>query len=94
MIRLNDALLEELTSRSTTPLEAFVFSQRMTLWPTFQKAISANVDSLKKVADTAGAGAGVFGALGAKSTVKDVTVEAVSRLYFLLTDTLIQALLI
>jgi hypothetical protein len=78
MIRLNDALLEETTSRSTTPLESFVFSQRMTLWPTFQKLMSANVESFKKVADTAGAGAGVFGALGAKTTVKDVTVETVS----------------
>lgn len=78
MIRLNDAVMDELTDRATTPLESFVLKQKLTLWPLFQKGMSANVESLKRLADAAGAGGGMLGGLGLGGKVKDGAVELVS----------------
>lgn len=86
MIRLTDSVLTEATEmRNCTPLEPFLLGLRMQLWPLFQKGMSDNVDSLKKLADSGGAGTGSFGGFGAglfggsvKGSVDSSVVQKVS----------------
>jgi len=58
MIRLTEAILAEVQKRQCSPLETFFFAIRMELWPVFQKVMSENCDSLKKVAEKS---SGYFG---------------------------------
>ncbi|KAG9219022.1 hypothetical protein CCMSSC00406_0001432 [Pleurotus cornucopiae] len=51
MIRLTEAILNEIQNRSCPPLESFVFAIRLQMWPVFQKLMTENVDSLKKYAE-------------------------------------------
>ncbi|KAF4574958.1 hypothetical protein EYR36_006312 [Pleurotus pulmonarius] len=51
MIRLTEAVLNEIQNRSCPPLESFIFSIRLQMWPVFQKLMTENIDSLKKYAE-------------------------------------------
>ncbi|KAJ8698306.1 Vacuolar protein sorting-associated protein 52 [Pleurotus ostreatus] len=51
MIRLTEAVLNEIQNRSCPPLESFVFAIRLQMWPVFQKLMTENIDSLKKYAE-------------------------------------------
>lgn len=65
MIRTTDAVLVESSKRGCAPLEPFLLGLRMQLWPLFQKGMSDNVESLKKLADSGGSSAGAFAGFGA-----------------------------
>lgn len=65
MIRTTDAVLAESSKRGCTPLEPFLLNLRMQLWPLFQKGMSDNVESLKKLADNGGGSTGAFAGFGA-----------------------------
>jgi len=84
MIRLSDAAHKECNSRGCVPLEEFFLGLRFQLWPLFQKQMSDNVDSLKKLVDSGGAGgvslAGMFSG-GAKGNVRDEVVHMVAARY-------------
>jgi len=71
MIRLNEAAFGEVELRRCPPLETFLLSLRMSMWPVFQKEMSAHVDSLKALADSAG------GSFLTRGNVKDSNVQAV-----------------
>lgn len=71
MIRLNEAAFEEVELRRCPPLETFLLSLRMSMWPVFQKAMGAHVDSLKALADSAG------GSFLIRGNVGDSNVQAV-----------------
>ncbi|KAF8341320.1 Sac2 family-domain-containing protein [Cantharellus anzutake] len=84
MIRLSDAVLKESNFRGCVPLEEFFLGLRFQLWPLFQKQMSDNVESLKKLVDGGGAAgvtlAGMFSA-GSKGNVKDEVVHLVAARY-------------
>ncbi|KAF9518469.1 hypothetical protein BS47DRAFT_1421010 [Hydnum rufescens UP504] len=84
MIRLSDAVLDESARRGSTPLEPFLLGLRFQLWPLFQKQMSENVESLKKLADGGQSGAfgGMFGT--GKAVVKDEDVHSVATRYAVL----------
>jgi len=65
MIRATDAVLAEALKRGCAPLEPFLLNLRMQLWPLFQKGMSDNVESLKKLADSGGGSTGAFAGFGA-----------------------------
>lgn len=65
MIRATDAVLDEASKRGCAPLEPFLLNLRMQLWPLFQKGMSDNVESLKKLADSGGGNTGAFAGFGA-----------------------------
>ncbi|KAI0320685.1 vacuolar sorting protein [Amylostereum chailletii] len=56
MIRLTEEVMNEIQKRNCPPLESFVFGLRLQMWPLFQKAMTDQVDGLKKLADGAGGG--------------------------------------
>ncbi|CED85269.1 Vacuolar sorting protein VPS52/suppressor of actin Sac2 [Phaffia rhodozyma] len=87
MIRLNDSIFQALLDRGCIPLEPFVIRQRLALWPVFQKHMGTNVESLRKLAETAGLGASFLG-LGA-TKVKDSKVESVAVQYVTLFNALL-----
>lgn len=56
MIRINELVLSEAGKRDCTPLETFLIGLKLAMWPIFQKEMNAQVESLKKLVDGAGAG--------------------------------------
>lgn len=73
MIRINEVVLSEAQKRECNPLETFLIGLRLNMWPTFQKEMTAHVDSLKKLVDGAGAGY-----LSRGTVLKDSWIQLVS----------------
>lgn len=73
MIRLTEEVMSEIQKRSCQPLETFVFGLRLQMWPLFQRAMSEQIEGLKKIAD--GAGGGYF---RRATTTSDVAITIVS----------------
>lgn len=61
--------------RGCGPLETYIFTLRLKMWPVFQKLMAENIDALKKLAE--GANAGYFRRAG---TTTDAVVLNVSTL--------------
>lgn len=51
MIRLTEAVITEVQKRDCPPLETFLFTMRLQLWPAFQKIMSEHCDALRKLAE-------------------------------------------
>jgi hypothetical protein len=51
MIRLTEAVIIEVQKRDCPPLENFLFTMRLQLWPAFQKIMSEHCDALRKLAE-------------------------------------------
>lgn len=64
----------EIQKRGCQPLETFVFGLRLQMWPLFQKAMTDQIEGLKKAAEGAGAG----GYFRRASTTSDATIATVS----------------
>jgi hypothetical protein len=78
MIRLNEHILKTSQQRGTIPLEGYLQSQKMVLWPLYRKEMDNHVDSLKRLADEAeGKGLSGFMSRG----VRDQAVRAVASRY-------------
>ncbi len=73
IIRLTEDVVAEVQKRSCGPLETYIFTLRLKMWPAFQKLMAEHIDALKKSAE--GASAGYF---RRGSTTTDATVSAVS----------------
>jgi hypothetical protein len=73
MIRLTEEIMSEIQKRSCQPLETFVFGLRLQMWPLFQRAMSEQIEGLKKIAE--GAGGGYF---RRATTTSDVAITTVS----------------
>lgn len=74
MIRLVEDVMAEVQKRGCTPLENFIFSIRLQMWPAFQKGMADNIEALKKYAE--GASAGYF---RRGSVTTDASVATVCR---------------
>ena len=72
MIRLTEEVMGEIQKRGCQPLETFVFGLRLLMWPLFQKAMTDQIEGLKKVAE--GAGGGYF---RRTTTTTDATITTV-----------------
>lgn len=73
MIRLTEDVILEVQKRNCPPVEFFVFSLRLQMWPVFQKSMGEHIDALKKLAD--GASSGYF---SRAATTSDTSVTDVS----------------
>ncbi|KAF7967329.1 hypothetical protein HWV62_34707 [Athelia sp. TMB] len=73
MIRLVEDVVAEVQRRDCPPLENYVFALRLQMWPVFQKAISEQIEALKKLAE--GTTTGYF---GRSVTTTDLWVSSVS----------------
>lgn len=51
MIRLTEDIMAEIQKRECVPLESFIFTLRLQMWPIFQKIMADNVEALKKYAE-------------------------------------------
>jgi vacuolar protein sorting-associated protein 52 len=62
IIRLTEDVMAEVQKRQPQcgPLESFIFTQRLQMWPVFQKGMSEHVDAVKKLHEGAGGGLGLF----------------------------------
>ncbi|RDX55491.1 Vps52-domain-containing protein [Lentinus brumalis] len=76
IIRLTEDVVAEVQRRGCGPLETYIFTLRLKMWPVFQKLMAENVDSLKKLAE--GASAGYFRRAGITT---DALVSNVCRRY-------------
>jgi vacuolar protein sorting-associated protein 52 len=72
MIRLTEEVMSEIQKRSCQPLETFVFGLRLQMWPVFQRAMTDQIDGLKK---SEGAGGGYF---RRATTTSDAAITTVS----------------
>jgi hypothetical protein len=73
MIRLAEDVILEIQKRNCPPVEFFVFSLRLKMWPVFQKSMSDHIDALKKLAE--GTSSGYF---SRAQTTSDASVTGVS----------------
>ncbi|KAL1701623.1 Sac2 family-domain-containing protein [Schizophyllum commune] len=76
MIRLTEDVVAEVQKRGCPPVESYIFTLRLQLWPAFQRAMSDHVDALKKLAE--GASAGYF---SRAATITEDTLTAISKRY-------------
>jgi len=91
MIRQNDSVLEQLAGSATsaggggcptTAMESYLIGLRLQLWPLFQKEMGANIDSVRKLAESGTASGGMAGVLGVRSAaVKDSVVAMIGKRY-------------
>ncbi|KAG6333668.1 hypothetical protein ID866_5426 [Astraeus odoratus] len=51
VVRLTEAVVAEVQRRQCSPLETFLFTVRLELWPVFQRIMSEHCDSLKKLSE-------------------------------------------
>ena len=73
MIRLTEDVILEVQKRNCPPIEFFVFSLRLQMWPIFQKGMADNAEALKKIAE--GTSSGYF---SRAATTTDASVASVS----------------
>lgn len=76
MIRLTEEVMSEVQKRDCPPLETALFGIRLQMWPLFQKAMTEQVDALKKVAE--GTSSGYAGYFRRTTEVTDASVSVVS----------------
>jgi hypothetical protein len=80
MIRLTEEVMGEIQKRGCQPLETFVFGLRLQMWPLFQRAMTDQIEGLKKVAEGAAGGSYFRRA----TTTSDAAIAAVCRRYVVL----------
>ena len=73
MIRLTEDIMAEIQKRECAPLESFIFTMRLQMWPIFQKVMQENIDAVKKYAE--GGSSGYF---RSKVVTTDAVVVSVS----------------
>ncbi|TFK75767.1 Vps52-domain-containing protein [Pluteus cervinus] len=56
MIRLTEAVVSEVQLRNSPPVETFIYTLRLQMWPVFQKAMAEHIDSLKKLVEGSSTG--------------------------------------
>ena len=56
MIRLVEDVMAEVQKRNCNPLETYIFSIRIQMWPVFQKGMADHIDALKNYVDGSSAG--------------------------------------
>lgn len=87
MIRLTESTLSLASARAepyTNPIEGFLQSQRLTLWPLWKKAGEAEVEGLKKLADSMegkGGGWNLFEGVGGTGKGRDAGIERAGERY-------------
>lgn len=72
MIRLTEAVVNEVQKRGTPPLENFFFSIRLQLWPVFQKLMTTGVDEIKQLGESSFGGYFTKSSAITESTVSQV----------------------
>ena len=75
MIRLTEEVMGEIQKRGCQPLETFVFGLRLQMWPLFQRAMTDQIEGLKKAAEGAAGGSYFRRA----TTTSDAAIATVSR---------------
>ena len=68
----------EIQKRGCPPLETFIFTTRLKMWPIWQKGMADHVDGVKKLVENASGGGSALGAMWRKSSVSEATVKTVS----------------
>ncbi|KAI0268372.1 vacuolar sorting protein [Gloeopeniophorella convolvens] len=79
MIRLTEEVMGEVQKRGCQPLETFLFGLRLQMWPLFQKAMTDQIEAVKKLAE--GATGGYFRRAAATS---DASISTICKRYVVL----------
>lgn len=104
MIRLTEDVMLEVQKRGCQPLETYIFTARLKMWPVWQKGMADHVEGVKKLAEgrnmaflssrvsadlpTAGTSPGALGSMFRKAALTDNAVKSVSCLLPMLSSLL------
>lgn len=77
MIRLTEDVMLEVQKRGCPPLETYIFTTRLKMWPIWQKGMADHVDGVRKLVENATTGGGALGAMWRKTTLSELTVKTV-----------------
>ncbi|GJE84132.1 Vps52-domain-containing protein [Phanerochaete sordida] len=80
MIRLTEEVMLEVQKRGCPPLETFIFTTRLKMWPVWQRGMQDHIDALKRLAEGSGSG-GALGSMFGKRTVSEAAVKSVCHRY-------------
>ena len=79
MIRLTEDVMLEVQKRGCPPLETYIFTTRLKMWPVWQKGMADHIDGVRKLVENATSGGGALGAMWRKTTLSEATVKTVSK---------------
>ena len=73
----------EVQKRGCPPLETFIFTTRLKMWPIWQKGMADHVDGVKKMVENASGGGSAIGAMAVwrKTGVSEAAVKTVSPFF-------------
>ncbi|KIP07046.1 hypothetical protein PHLGIDRAFT_30209 [Phlebiopsis gigantea 11061_1 CR5-6] len=80
IIRLTEDVMLEVQKRGCPPLETFIFTTRLKMWPIWQKGMADHVDGVKRLAEGSG-GSSALGSMFGKRSVSEAAVKSICHRY-------------
>ncbi|KAI0092077.1 Vps52-domain-containing protein [Irpex rosettiformis] len=79
IIRLTEDVMLEVQKRGCTPLETFIFTTRLKMWPVWQKGMADHIDGVRRLAE--GSSSTTLGAMFRKTAITDAAVKSICHRY-------------
>ncbi|KAJ3551339.1 hypothetical protein NM688_g4759 [Phlebia brevispora] len=89
MIRLTEDVMLEVQKRGCSPLETFIFTIRLKMWPVWQKGMADHIEGVRKLVESATGGGGALGAMWRKTTLSEATVKTICQRYVVMFNTFV-----
>ncbi len=80
IIRLTEDVMLEVQKRGCQPLETFIFTMRLKMWPVWQKGMADHIDGVKRMAEGTGAAGALAGMWTRKVGVTEAAIKSVSSI--------------
>ncbi|KAF7793700.1 hypothetical protein EIP86_004816 [Pleurotus ostreatoroseus] len=84
MIRLTEDVMLEVQKRGCPPLETYIFTTRLKMWPVWQKGMADHIDGVRKLVENATSGGGALGAMWRKTALSEATVRTICQRYIVM----------
>ncbi|THH02739.1 hypothetical protein EW026_g183 [Hermanssonia centrifuga] len=79
IIRLTEDVMLEVQKRGCQPLETFIFTMRLKMWPVWQKGMADHIDGVKRMAEGTGAAGALAGMWTRKVGVTEAAIKSICQ---------------
>ncbi|PSS05383.1 hypothetical protein PHLCEN_2v3872 [Hermanssonia centrifuga] len=84
IIRLTEDVMLEVQKRGCQPLETFIFTMRLKMWPVWQKGMADHIDGVKRMAEGTGAAGALAGMWTRKVGVTEAAIKSICQRYVIM----------